>query len=484
AHPGALHLQRDYVCRAEAGELQGPPPSSSTPPRPPRGAPQNRSSAAAGKSRARRSGTPMKLRARGSRRGGSSVATASEGGAAGAGGSRRSGGEKRGWEGAAGDSDSGFMPLDLTEDEEIDNRRAVLEHLSDKNLLLRVAHAVIDKLRNANNRCLVCDDKIEGFLPAVPIVCQKDLCGMSSEEMGCGTDVESQVLRKGETVDLLIDLFWMAMKNESRSELAFPAAVQSGAALAFKDRDGTHDVEKVRKVLDVFPSVADMQRCIEWQAKGGIAKTSVANSSSSSSSNSSNSNSAVGTNAAASGAGSAASAGAAAPNPRAPQAKATATSLARKAATAAATVFSRKRGGGGGGGVVTAAGVAEEKEVEEEEKEESAWDKSVAQMLSLREALTKMDTLSYPLLRWLLSANRAHLRPLRGSELIPEIPCEKQFMLVTGTAEREAKFQTMKRIAGSRRSGGSGTGSFYAFHGSKPDNWHGILHMGLRNMSG
>ncbi|CAN0479390.1 unnamed protein product, partial [Ectocarpus sp. 12 AP-2014] len=135
----------------------------------------------------------------------------------------------------------------------------------------------IDKLRNANNRCLVCDDKIEGFLPAVPMVCQKDLCVMSSEEMGCGTDVESQVLRKGETVDLLIDLFWMAMKNESRSELAFPAAVQSGAALAFKNRDGTHDVEKVRKVLDVFPSVADMQRCIEWQAKGGITKTSVAN---------------------------------------------------------------------------------------------------------------------------------------------------------------------------------------------------------------
>lgn len=34
----------------------------------------------------------------------------------------------------------------------------------------------------------------------------------------------------------------------------------------------------------------------------------------------------------------------------------------------------------------------------------------------------------------LMHRNRAHLRPLRGSELIPEIPCEKQFMLVTGTA--------------------------------------------------
>lgn len=28
--------------------------------------------------------------------------------------------------------------------------------------------------------------------------------------------------------------------------------------------------------------------------------------------------------------------------------------------------------------------------------------------------------------------NRAHLRPLQGSELIPEVPCDRQFMLVTG----------------------------------------------------
>ena len=32
---------------------------------------------------------------------------------------------------------------------------------------------IINKIRNANKSCLVCDDKIEGFLPAVPIVCPK-----------------------------------------------------------------------------------------------------------------------------------------------------------------------------------------------------------------------------------------------------------------------------------------------------------------------
>lgn len=29
-----------------------------------------------------------------------------------------------------------------------------------------------------------------------------------------------------------------------------------------------------------------------------------------------------------------------------------------------------------------------------------------------------------------------------------------------------------------------GTGSFFAFHGSGPGNWHGILQLGLKNMSG
>lgn len=53
-------------------------------------------------------------------------------------------------------------------------------------------------------------------------------------------------------------------------------------------------------------------------------------------------------------------------------------------------------------------------------------------------------------------------------------------MCGVGTAEREAKFQQMKRDAALDGS----AGSFFAFHGSNADNWHGILHLGLKNMSG
>jgi len=54
--------------------------------------------------------------------------------------------------------------------------------------------------------------------------------------------------------------------------------------------------------------------------------------------------------------------------------------------------------------------------------------------------------------------------------------CSKRLVAssVPGTAEREANFQRLKRERG----------SFFAFHGSKSDNWHAILHLGLRNMSG
>ncbi|CAN0457358.1 unnamed protein product, partial [Ectocarpus sp. 8 AP-2014] len=39
----------------------------------------------------------------------------------------------------------------------------------------------------------------------------------------------------------------------------------------------------------------------------------------------------------------------------------------------------------------------------------------------------------------------------------------------TDNPAREERFQNMKRKSG----------SFFAFHGSAADNWHGILHLGI-----
>lgn len=61
-------------------------------------------------------------------------------------------------------------------------------------------------------------------------------------------------------------------------------------------------------------------------------------------------------------------------------------------------------------------------------------------------------------------------------------PCGCVLLLILpGTAEREMRFQRMKQEVAATE---GGTGSFFAFHGSGPGNWHGILHLGLKNMSG
>jgi hypothetical protein len=76
-----------------------------------------------------------------------------------------------------------------------------------------------------------------------------------------------------------------------------------------------------------------------------------------------------------------------------------------------------------------------------------------------------------------------------------------QYMLLTSTPEKEARFAALKKkcVAPSPRGclqTASGTtivlltrlwfarhGSFMAFHGSPMENWHSILRNGLRNMS-
>jgi hypothetical protein len=88
-------------------------------------------------------------------------------------------------------------------------------------------------------------------------------------------------------------------------------------------------------------------------------------------------------------------------------------------------------------------------------------------------SLNGLHPLLYPLLRWLLSSNRSHLRKLEDHEKIKGVGTDDQYMLVTGPMERESQFQALK----------SRYGSLHVFHGSGIGNWHAILRTSLRNMS-
>jgi len=94
----------------------------------------------------------------------------------------------------------------------------------------------------------------------------------------------------------------------------------------------------------------------------------------------------------------------------------------------------------------------------------------------LMEFLNDIHPLLFPLLRWILSSNRAHIRKLEKEEIFDEIHSKFQFMLLTSSPAREKLFQARKKAAAKK----NGTGSFYMFHGSPIGNWHSILHMGLQ----
>jgi len=108
--------------------------------------------------------------------------------------------------------------------------------------------------------------------------------------------------------------------------------------------------------------------------------------------------------------------------------------------------------------------------------------KAFAQRGILLEKLNSLDPLLYPLLRWIIISNRAHLRLLADSERMASIGTQYQFVLLNSTPEAEITFQSIKRTCENQK--GKGSGSVYAFHGSSTGNWHSILRTGLKNMSG
>jgi len=92
----------------------------------------------------------------------------------------------------------------------------------------------------------------------------------------------------------------------------------------------------------------------------------------------------------------------------------------------------------------------------------------------LKDHMDKIDPLGYPLLRWILTSNRAHIAKLQDAEKISEMATSNQFLLLSSTPAREKRFQEEKKKKG----------SFFAFHGSAFNNWHSIMRTGLKNLSG
>lgn len=72
----------------------------------------------------------------------------------------------------------------------------------------------------------------------------------------------------------------------------------------------------------------------------------------------------------------------------------------------------------------------------------------------IKEYLETIHPLAFPLLRWSITSNRAHLARLEPEDQIKEMNTEFQYMFLSSPPEKEAEFQKLKKEKG----------SFWAFH--------------------
>eukprot|EP00939_MAST-03C_sp_MAST-3C-sp1_P004987 g4987.t1 len=59
--------------------------------------------------------------------------------------------------------------------------------------------------------------------------------------------------------------------------------------------------------------------------------------------------------------------------------------------------------------------------------------------------LSEKDDLLLPLIRWLYTSNMAHVRRLKKSEMLGKVNSQYQFVLMTGSMDKEHRFQELKR---------------------------------------
>jgi hypothetical protein len=92
----------------------------------------------------------------------------------------------------------------------------------------------------------------------------------------------------------------------------------------------------------------------------------------------------------------------------------------------------------------------------------------------LETKLNQLDGRLYPVLRWIISSMRGHLRYVGSDDAvaIPQLAANNfsQFVMMCSTPTQEEKFQQLKL---------NNPETKYAFHGSPSENWHSIVRSGL-----
>jgi hypothetical protein len=143
----------------------------------------------------------------------------------------------------------------------------------DKNYLYALLHTIEDTIKNCASKCVICGDAL-AYAGIKPVACEKAICIFSYEQFGLGVDIESQILKYPDIIDLSITLAIAACEIGTINPFEpYPEGLEvttknkdTGKETKYDlKRKDENDNSKMKDVLDKFPAVAEMKK---WCGKG------------------------------------------------------------------------------------------------------------------------------------------------------------------------------------------------------------------------
>eukprot|EP01080_Neovahlkampfia_damariscottae_P012442 gene12442-6194_t len=148
----------------------------------------------------------------------------------------------------------------------------------DEGLIENLTSYVMNVIKDCSKHCLICGGKMP-FEGLRPTVCVKQLCVFRHEQFGLGIDLESEIMKHPDLVDLMITMAYSAATNEHGnfdSFSPFPSGIevkikdkftQVETTYDFLDKSGKHDKKKVGSLIESIPKVTELQK---WTKDGKL----------------------------------------------------------------------------------------------------------------------------------------------------------------------------------------------------------------------
>jgi len=126
-----------------------------------------------------------------------------------------------------------------------------------------------------NDHCLICGKKVK-YPGLKPTVCLKKLCLFTHEQFGLGVDLETEIVDRGDIVDLLITFAYSAALNNINTNFDTFTPFPSGVEVKTKNKKGkevTYDFmngEKNdhQKCADLINKIPEIKKLQDWIEKG------------------------------------------------------------------------------------------------------------------------------------------------------------------------------------------------------------------------